>query len=308
MDDLKKILSKIDTSRPDNCMELYFSHRISNGENIKYVTHKPAISSDVQNEIWRTMFSYVNTQLAELSLVEYRPEGALDGELESISMEAIPAVDVFMQSLTKEKIKMDLSSLKVQSIDFYCVKITVDSENLYLYRQFPKMKRIRKGFITSIIDNELNVINNDILGIDGIVDMIGFNDTLYLLNHISLERIFNYRDEFLKKTKEALGQILSENVIENIELFTSDCVGDIRVMKRFTSIMTKERLPLFFENYERVVEIVTDLELDIQFTEDGRLIYREKSQLFHIINLMSDSYFKSLIAQRTGVALAEGQL
>jgi hypothetical protein len=35
------------------------------------------------------------------------------------------------------------------------------------------------------------------------------------------------------------------------------------------------------------------------------MIYREKSQLFHIINLLSDSYFKTLLAERTGVAKME---
>ena len=49
---------------------------------------------------------------------------------------------------------------------------------------------------------------------------------------------------------------------------------------RFTSIMTKERLPMFFDNYDRVPEIVNELGLDIEFDADGKLIYRERSQLF----------------------------
>lgn len=79
-------------------------------------------------------------------------------------------------------------------------------------------------------------------------------------------------------------------------------------MKRFTSIMTKERLPMFFDNYDRVPEIVNELGLDIEFDTDGKLIYRERSQLFHIVNLLSDSYFKSLLANRTGVAMVEGEI
>lgn len=129
-----------------------------------------------------------------------------------------------------------------------------------------------------------------------------------LFNHISLERIFNYRDEFLRKTHEALGEILSKGILSNIEQFTADCCSDIRIMKRFTSIMTKERLPMFFDNYDRVPEIVNELGLDIEFDADGKLIYRERSQLFHIVNLLSDSYFKSLLANRTGVAMVEGEI
>ena len=79
-------------------------------------------------------------------------------------------------------------------------------------------------------------------------------------------------------------------------------------MKRFTNIMTKERLPLFFDNYDKVPEIVAELELDLDFDEEGKIIYKERSQLFHIINLLSDAYFKSLLAQRTGVAKIEGEI
>lgn len=51
-----------------------------------------------------------------------------------------------------------------------------------------------------------------------------------------------------------------------------------------------------------------DLGLDIEFDENGKLIYREKSQLYHIVNLMSDAYFKSLLAERIGVSKTEDSL
>ena len=70
--------------------------------------------------------------------------------------------------------------------------------------------------------------------------------------------------------------------------------------------MTQGRLPLFFENFDRVPGIVSELGLDIEFDkEENKLVYREKSQLFHIINLMSDAYFRSLLLDRTGLAIIE---
>ena len=65
---------------------------------------------------------------------------------------------------------------------------------------------------------------------------------------------------------------------------------------------------MFFDNYDKVPELVTELGLDIDFDEQGKLIYRERSQLFHIVNLLSDSYFKSLLANRTGIAMIEGEV
>lgn len=201
-----------------------------------------------------------------------------------------------------------MSSLKVDKIGFYCIEVNYENKQILLFRQFQKLKKLRRGFLSRIVENELTKIEKDFLGIDELTDIIVFDEKIYLLNHISLERVFGYRDEFLKKTNEALGEILTKKVINNIEQFADDCRSDIRIMKRFTNIMTKDRLPLFFENYERVPEIVKELELDLDFDKEGRIIYRERSQLFHIINLLSDSYFKSLLAQRTGIAKLEEEL
>lgn len=170
--------------------------------------------------------------------------------MESIPTEEIPLFQDFLNSISQENIHKEMNSLRIEKIDFYCIEISYDGKTVYMFRQFQKLKKLRQGFLTRIIDNELNVIDNDFLGIDELIDIIVFDGKIYLFNHISLERVFNYKDEFLKKTNEALGEILTKNVISNIEQFADDCRNDIRIMKRFTNIMTKERLPLFFENYD----------------------------------------------------------
>ena len=307
MNNLKEFIDKIKSNQPRNVVKIYFSRK-SNSSISKYITHYPSISEAVQTELFNTIFPYVDKQLDSLKLVDYNPLGVLDGELESISTEEIPLFQDFLNSITEENINKEMNSLRIEKIDFYCIEISYDGKTVYMFRQFQKLKKLRQGFLTRIIDNELNVIDNDFLGIDELIDMIVFEGKIYLFNHISLERVFSYRDEFLKKTNEALGEILTKNVISNIEQFADDCRNDIRIMKRFTNIMTKERLPLFFDNYDKVPEIVAELELDLDFDEEGKIIYKERSQLFHIINLLSDAYFKSLLAQRTGVAKIEGEI
>ena len=307
MNNLKEFIDKIKSNQPRNVVKIYFSRK-SNSSISKYITHNPSISEAVQTELFNTIFPYVDKQLDSLKLVDYNPLGVLDGELESISTEEIPLLQDFLNSITEENINKEMNSLRIEKIDFYCIEISYDGKTVYMFRQFQKLKKLRQGFLTRIIDNELNVIDNDFLGIDELIDMIVFEGKIYLFNHISLERVFSYRDEFLKKTNEALGEILTKNVISNIEQFADDCRNDIRIMKRFTNIMTKERLPLFFDNYDKVPEIVAELELDLDFDEEGKIIYKERSQLFHIINLLSDAYFKSLLAQRTGVAKIEGEI
>lgn len=308
MEKIKEFISEFKTQKPVNSTSIFFSRKVTvNGEN-KYATHQPVVTNDVQKAIIDTVFPYIESQLNKNRIVEYNPVGVLDGELEKISATLIPMFAEFTNSINQENLFREMDSLKIDKIGFYCIELKYNDETLLLFRQFQKLKKLRNGILTRIVANTLNVIESDFLGIDEFTDMIAFGDNLFLLNHISLERIFNYKDEFLRKTSEALGEILSKNVLVNIEQFTADCCSDIRIMKRFTNIMTKERLPMFFDNYDKVPEIVAELDLDIDFDEDGKLIYRERSQLFHIVNLLSDSYFKSLLANRTGVAMIEGEV
>jgi hypothetical protein len=289
--------------RLGNNLKVYFSRWASS----KYISHLPQLSNDLQQEIITIVLSPLRDLLGD-NIVAYNPIGVGDMEIEKLSKADILQIPPYLDSIADDAVFKDMATLKTDKIDFYCIEIFYDTQKLYLFRQFHKLKKLRKGILAQIVNNELKTMEGDFLGIDDSIDIILFGDEVYLINHISLERIFKYKDEFLNKTKEALGELLTENKIANIEQFAEDCCNDIRIMKRFTNLMTKGRLPLFFENYDKVPSIVTELELDIDFDDEERLVYREKSQLFHIINLLSDSYFKTLIAERTGVSKIEEEL
>ena len=58
----------------------------------------------------------------------------------------------------------------------------------------------------------------------------------------------------------------------------------------------------------------TDLWKDIKidsnlFTDEaGKIVYKDKSELYRITNLIADAYFKSLLLDRLGVAKLEGDV
>jgi hypothetical protein len=268
----------------------------------------PSVSNEIQQAILAMVLPYVKRQFQSNTIAEYNPIGVADGEFERISTSAIQMIRKFYESNLDDNVYKEMGALVVGKINFYCISINFEGKEIFFFRQFQRLKRLRKGILTRIINDELCVMDTDFLSIDEAVDIVIFDQYAHILNHVSLERVFEYKDEFLKKTNEALGEILKQQIVENIEQFADDCCRDIRIAKRFTHIMTKGRLPLFFDNYEKVPEIVERLGLDIEFDENGKLIYREKSQLFHIVNLLSDSYFESLLAQRTGVAKIEGEV
>ena len=286
-----------------NNLSLYFVKKPAVDKTLSF---QPQVSTDIQSEITSLILPNAIKYLQNTVLVDYNPVGVADEQMEQIATETVPQVNSFLESITEEHLFKEMKLLNISHIKYYCLMYRCDGKQIYLFRQFSKMKKLRSGYLTRIINDELVAMDGDFLGIDDSADMILYDGSLYILNHISLERIFNYRDEYLKKTNEALGEILNTGCIKNMEQFTEDCTSDVRIMKRFTNIMTQGRLPLFFQNFDKVPGIVTQLGLDIEYdAEENKLVYREKSQLFHIINLMSDAYFKSLLLDRTGIAIIE---
>lgn len=302
---LQELIDQIKQDRSTNVLSVFFVKKPSP---LKMYSYLPQISTGIQNEIIDLVLPYIENQLKDSILVDYNPVGVADGEIEYIAADQIEQICTFFNSITNDVLITEMDLLEIPKISFYCLKISYGEKDIYLFRQFSKMKKLRSGLIARFLNNELTKIDSEFLGIDEAVDMIYIDRNVIIFNHIALERIFNYRDRYLSKTNEAMGEILSQDVIVNLEQFQNDCCRDVRIMKRFTNLMTQKRLPLFFENYDKVPEIVKDLDLRIEFDDGGKMIYHDKSQLYHIVALMSDSYFESLLAKRKGIAKLEEPL
>ena len=278
--DIINVLRSVQENSPDNVMRLFFCEKRSDNQ---YRTFRPQVSNSLQKRILALVLPPLIKSL-ELPISQYNPVGMLDEGNELILSTHVSCVDSFKKSIGEGKTFTQMSLMKIQRLNFYCIEISYLGKKVFLFRQFARMNRLRKGIVSQLIDDELKELNSDFLGIDELTDMVLLNDILIIINHISLERIFNYRDKFQEMTNQAIGRIVVEGKMANVEQFSEDCLNDIRIMKRFTDLMSKDRLPLFFENYERVPEIVKTLELDIDFDDKGKIIYRDKSQLFHIIH------------------------
>lgn len=274
----------------------------------KGIINSPQISYELKREIVGMLIQYVQKELTSSRVVEYQAVGSLDGEIEVIEVKNVISEEYneverrFIISISDEK-KFDWSK-----VDYYIIKIEIRGKSLSLYRQFPKMKRLRKGLLLQVFEDELVRMDTDFIGIDESVDILEWDGEFLIFNHIALERIFGYKDMFERKTREAIALIKDEKVFANIEDFQDACMRDSRIMKRFTYIMQKGRLPLFFKNIDKVPSLVKELDLNLSLDENNRLVYSERSQLYEITRLMSDSYFRSLLADRIGVAELEGTI
>lgn len=272
------------------------------------IINSPSISYDLKQQIVEMLIEDAKKQIGKNQIVDYQAVGVLDGEIEQIKVSDVISDKedeferVFIINIGDEK-KFDWGK-----VDYYVVEIELQGKVLKLYRQFPKMKRLRKGILLQVLSDQLVKMDSDFIGIDETVDILEWEEEFLIFNHIALERIFGYRDLFEKKTREAVGILKKKEILENYEEFEKACMRDGRIQKRFTNIMQKERLPLFFKNIDKVPQLVKDLNLHLEFSQSGKLIYSDRKQLYEITNLMDDAYFRSLLADRFGVVKLEGVL
>ena len=211
---------KIIANEPENILSLYFVQKLMS--DVRFRSFQPMISAELQKKILKMVLPKLKNQFKINRLVDFNPIGVADEEIEILNKESVTDVGTFVKTLDDGKVCKEIENLQIDKVSFYCLRVVYEGKCVYLLRQFSKMKKLRSGLLTHFINDELVEMESDFLGLDEDVDMVLCEDSLVILNHISLERIFNYRDAYKAKTDEAMGAILTQGVLVNIEQFADD--------------------------------------------------------------------------------------
>lgn len=307
--DLIELLNDVKNINPDEfkCQEnkdvidLYF---ISKCDECKYSAYSPSISKDIQKKIQQIA---VNKILKLIELVdkkgytqdEYNAAGQLDGVIEICDKKFIKNLDKLTSSL-EEKNQLE-KMMEVDNIHTYCFEFKHKDNRVLVFRRFTKMRKLREGFLGIFTDGTFGKIEGEILGVDNDIDLVLYEDKILILNHIALERIFSLEDQFKSEARATIDMIESKGIILNFEKFEKDVLNNIPAVKRLTKIGSKT-LPLFFENFDKVVQVSKAFGLGITFNDDeSKINYEDKSQIAEITLLMNDAYYKTLIGNQKGM-------
>lgn len=275
---------------------------------IKKIVNEPQMTMELKRNILKMLIPYIEKELEKNNLVNYDPLGCMDNEIELIDAEKVISTDSRDEANVNYLAEINEKKFDWGSVDYYVVSVEKGEEVIKLYRQFPKLRRLRKGIFLQAFMDELVQMESEFIGLDESVDILEWEGKLIVFNHIALERIFGYKDLFERNTVTALSIIRENNIFADMDMFEQDCMRNVRIMKRLTSVVLKNRLKLFFDNYDKVPEIVKENNLKIDFDAEGKIVYKDKTELYRITNLMADSYFRSLLLDRLGVAKLEGNM
>ncbi|MDR2602002.1 MAG: DUF4868 domain-containing protein [Spirochaetaceae bacterium] len=165
---LAKLIEKLLTERLGNNLKIYFSRWASS----KYISHLSQLLNDLQQEIITTVLPSLRYLLGD-NIVAYNPIGVEYMEIEKLSKSDILQIPPCIESIADDTIFKDMTTLKTDKIDFYCIKIFYETQKIYLFRQFHKLKKLRKELLAQIVNNELKAMDGDFLGIGEMFDFVG---------------------------------------------------------------------------------------------------------------------------------------
>ena len=162
-----------------------------------------------------------------------------------------------------------------------------------------------KGVLARFSGNTLSRMDSKMLGIDGLVDVIGTKDKAFVLNHVSLERIFMMNEHYNNAATEALNKLRIKDKILNFEQFEIDCLDDKRIQKTLTKMLNEtEVFEHALEDFQAIENTIDIFNLDIRIEESNgnkKIFYETKDNLVNILRIIRDAYYKSTVQNRLGI-------
>jgi hypothetical protein len=171
---------------------------------------------------------------------------------------------------------------------------------VYATRRATNLKKIKKGMIGVLetgIFKEFDA--NHLFGVDDDVDWIYYKNEFLVLNHISLERILKITDEFRVEAEAKLEKFdILKQKIQGFGKLKAEILNNKNYAKRIAK--NEGDLGLFLSDLESTKAIISTFNLSIRII-DANVYFDAAEQAADFVNLMNDSYYKTLIGGSAGV-------
>jgi hypothetical protein len=296
--DFKRIEEILNNKETD--ARLHLVHWTAGGK-VKTVT--PTIGDQFEKNITNITKLQVNN-CKKLTEEKYNIIGSNDDVVETTSKQAYKKnIDLIIESIKTPTAKFSFNN---DSFDFFvyefCPEHTEEnSKKIFAFRRTKKFKSFKKGFIGHLIEGHFKKLENEnLLGTDGIVDVIVYGENIAILQHIAFERIFHISNEFYENAKKVLSNKKFNKKIANFNQLKNDALKNGNYVKRLSKLGDSNVPTLFIEDLEATKKVVDSFNLGLSIKDD-KIEYNDETQLGNFISLMQDAYYKTLIGNQNGV-------
>lgn len=290
--DSKKMLNNIDKKS----LMLHLTGRKSNG---KLFSITPTIKLNVQKEIITIIKDQINCYDRQ-NLENYNIVGANDNTVEIANISDVSSeLNEIVNSLKQPTV---LTNINPSSFDFFTYELkSIDNKPIYVFRKINKMKTLKRGILGEIVKGSFNKIQSSkLLGIDNAIDFIVIGSKIFIFHHISLERVLKLKDKFKDKAKEVLSNTEFAKKIKNFDKLKERALENGNYVKRLAKLYKNDGVTTFLDKINVTKDVIEQFDLDIE-VNNGKLIYRDETQIGNFVNLMQDSYYRTLIGNQNGI-------
>lgn len=284
----------------DTIVRLHLAHWTSGGK-VKILS--PSISDNFKS------------QLKEIVTAQLDKCDELKEEIYNIIGSNDDVIEVAKKGDYQEKINKVINSIQKpianykfnnDSFDFFIYEFSsnYNSDNedkLFAFRRTKKFKTFKRGILGRLFEGKFKeLVDKQLLGTDGFVDLFLYKNDISILQHIAFERIFHLSNEFLDHANNVLNNEELQQRITNFECLKESALKNANYIKRLSKLDGSDSSTLFLKDLNETKKVVDAFGLDIEI-KDNNMIYRDETQLGNFINLMQDAYYKTLIGKENGV-------
>lgn len=277
-----------------------------------YMSVTPSLKEDITKGLKAIIAKSIQTNV-NLPIQEYNVIGSISDTVESTVIDTSNGVEKYnliMDSINNPGIKFEISS---RLVDFFVYEIILDNDKedqdtqqdtFYGFRRSIGMNRFTKGVVGNVIAGVFTKLDIEkAIAVDDKIDFLVSkkDNSAMIFEHISLERILHLDTQFLEQAENVLTTPKLKNGVENFDEFYSEVKNNLSYIKRIAKLQSKGTKLIFLDNIDTTKKIIDEFDLDIQITDDGKIVYDDSSQATQIINLMQDAYYKTILGHENGV-------
>lgn len=269
----------------------------------RYLIYRVSVSDTVEKWIKDKHLKFIKSN--EKETIEYNPIISQTDIIEIIPNNSINGLMDMLQNLENTDTTNNIKKFKAK---FMILQYEDDETELIIVRRMFGENRLDQSLLAKLKDGYYDQIESDnSFFIDNEIDMIISEDTTYIYHHISVERVFFMIEEFRSNAEKVLTVIeeKSEGKIKNFNSIKEKIINHGRNVRRVAKLFEDDnRSTLFLDNFNTTIETIQDLNLNINVTEeDGKTVIdiTDDTEINELINLMQDSYYKTIIGGREGI-------
>ena len=267
-------------------------------------------NQDLEEMLVETL-SNIEKITQERTIDNYDLELTVDDTVQVIEAEKVINYPKLANSITVEYTDDNTinGNTDYDKLDIVVVKISDNSEEepkpaitiLKKHLKSPAKFRGTKRFIFN--GNEAVAFDKPLLVIGPNVEAFYIAGYFYITNRNNFNSMMDFKDVYYKIIDDNVEEIRQAELFDNTDDFINDCRSNGRFVTRLTKAILVESFKNVNINRNKLHNIKEDYKLNVEFTEDGKIVYN-KEHVNEILNLLLEHYVTSALSNKKMLAKA----